>query len=157
MRIDFILDNTRPTQEPNNRGPRQPTCSQSAIGTMVSPNIGSASTSPEKIIQKDLHLSQYLEQEIIKWMIITWLVKLRIVVLVIFNMSIQLLHQYSNLRSNLVSYKSDFPIDPSVVYSSLGSNSVYIRSTYEVNAYHVLVDFCVSQKLFDTDFVEDLL
>ena len=37
----FCLDNRRPTQEPNNRGPRQPTCSQSAIGNMVSPNIGS--------------------------------------------------------------------------------------------------------------------
>ena len=72
-------------------------------------------------------------------------------------MSIQLLHQYINLRSNLFSYKSDFPIDPSVVYSSLGSNSVYIRSTYEVNAYHVLVDFCVPEDEFDTDFVEDLL
>ena len=41
MRIAFVLDNRRPTQEPNNRGPRQPTCSQSAIGNMVSPNIGS--------------------------------------------------------------------------------------------------------------------
>lgn len=81
MRIAFVLDNRRPTQEPNNRGPRQPTCSQSAIGNMVPPNMGSPSTSPEKIIQKDLHLSQYLEQETIKWMIITWLVKFRIVVL----------------------------------------------------------------------------
>ena len=71
----------KPTQEPNNRGPRQPTYSQSAIGNMVSPNIGSPSTSPEKILQKDLHLSQYLEKETIKLMIITWLVKFRIVVL----------------------------------------------------------------------------
>ena len=53
MRIAFVLDNRRPTQEPNNRGPRQPTYSQSAIENMISPNIGSASTSPEKIIQKD--------------------------------------------------------------------------------------------------------
>ena len=81
MRIAFVLDYRRQTQEPNNRGPRQPTCSQSAIGNMVSPNIGSPSTSPEKIIQKDLHLSQYLEKETIKLMIITWLVKFRIVVL----------------------------------------------------------------------------
>ena len=71
MSIAFILDNGRPTQEPNNRGPRQSTCLQSAIENMVLPNIGSASTSPEKIIQKDLYLGQYLEQKTLKWMIIT--------------------------------------------------------------------------------------
>ena len=43
------------------------------------------------------------------------------------------------------------------MYSSLGSNSVYIRSTYEVNENHGLVDFCVPEDEFATDFVEDLL
>ena len=72
-------------------------------------------------------------------------------------MSIQLLQRYIDLKSNLVSYKSDYAIGPEEVYSSLGSKSVYIRSTYEVNAYHMLVDFCVPDDEFDTDFVEDLL
>ena len=54
MRIAFVLDYRRPTQEPNNRGPRQPTCSQSAIGNMVSPNIGSPSTSPRENYSEEL-------------------------------------------------------------------------------------------------------
>ena len=68
-------------------------------------------------------------------------------------MSIQLLQRYIDLKSNLVSYKSNYSIGPEEVYSLLGNNSVYIRSTYEVNNSHVLVDFCVPEDEFATDLL----
>ena len=70
---------------------------------------------------------------------------------------LQHMFNFLHLQENLLYIQSQTPIAPDLIYYIMSANSVFIRSTYSLNANVLLVDLSVPTGELDFDLVFDII
>ena len=70
---------------------------------------------------------------------------------------LQHMFNFLHLQENLLYIQSQKPIAPDLIYNIMSANSVFIRSTYSLNANVLLVDLSVPNGELDFDLASDII
>ena len=70
---------------------------------------------------------------------------------------LQHMFSFKHLQENLLYFQGQKPIAPDLIYHIMSANSVFIRSTYSLNAHTSLVDLNVSTGEMDFDLTLDII
>ena len=70
---------------------------------------------------------------------------------------LQHMFNFLHLQENLLYIQSQKPIAPDLIYHIMSANSVFIRSTYSLNANALLVDLSVPTGELDFDLASDII